>query len=207
MNLEEYLESLADLPAVASSQRDQILSGRLLLVRGEKGDFGTIPQLIVESYAALVQLARSWEEEISASKRHGILLFRGQTRDYCTGIASRVIPAGFRGDNTWADPVRLGDHLRHEAAAWEVVLLHLLGATKESFAFWHTFRGRGDEPDFYFNRSPTAKLVGDPRFLAVLKHYGFPTPNLDVTTDLRVALWFALHRAHLGSDGLIRFSP
>lgn len=210
MNLEEYLGSLADVPGIVVAQREQVLSGELLLVQGEKGDFGTIPQLIVESYAALVQLARSWEEEIAASQRPGVLLFRGQTRDYCKGIASRVIPAGFRGDNTWADPAKMGDHLRAEAAKWEAVVASLLGIPSREFAFSHICQGRGDSSEmkrFYLNRSPTAKLIGDPRFLAVLKHYGFPTPNLDVTTDLRVALWFALHRARTGSDGLIHFSP
>lgn len=41
----------------------------------------------------------------------------------------------------------------------------------------------------------------------VLQHYGAPTPYVDVTRDIRVAEWFALHQFSVDGEGVARSQP
>lgn len=211
MNLDEYMMQIDHLPKeFAAEQRDQIHSGRLAIVVGAKTrpDVGVIPQLLVRSYAEFVQCTESWLHQVAAEVRPGVILFRGQRRDYCDGIARRVIPTALRDGTVASDLEQNSEDMRRAIANWTSVLSSHLGVSEGAFGLGLSYKVRHDPPAatrFYYDGQLLGKLY-DPRLLAVLKHYGFPTFNLDVTADAAIALWFALHAATRDSDGLIQFS-
>lgn len=137
-------------------------------------------------------------------------LFRGQVRDYfdrSTGrllvtpmiLRPRWLGAYYVATSRWSDEVR----------PWFQVL-HDLGIDTGSGIGVGSdlLRDSGfDLPQGLSVSHPTAVARANPVVAGVLQHYGFPTGNLDVTSDATVALWFALHTAVKARDGRIAFRP
>lgn len=141
-----------------------------------RGDWSwKIPVVTAGSLDAYLALA-----EQSQVAGEYVTLFRGQTRDYLddrTGIS--FLPAAFRtreSASEWMLP-RFSEEMQRGVTVW-------LDCLEE-----HGIVSRFVDP------RASAQILRTPEILAVMKHYGFPTPSLDASADPLVALWFATHNA------------
>jgi hypothetical protein len=160
----------------------------------------TIQQTTVSTLTEYLDLVRRYRQLV-ADTDNVVLLFRGQTRDHLHSIGQlgNLLPAAFRG---------------------QLSLLPAAFRTTASYLDWSTDSQQlRDAVIPWFNcladigivprvRDPrhTARVIRTPEILAVLKHYGFSTPSLDVTSNPLVALWFATNRAHKDPDGVWHFT-
>lgn len=75
----------------------------------------------------------------------------------------------------------------------------------------HVQNSGGYEPAHRFFQTGRAWTFatreGHLTLLAYAQHYGLPTPALDVTTDIGVALWFALHRLRKTGENALSITP
>lgn len=122
-------------------------------------------------------------------------LFRGQYRDYFDSAQIlTVTPASWRSD--FGDEYYLlrSETLDRMLAPWASVVEEL---DLSSYSM-----GR-----VHWIRRSAVRILSNPFLLALVMHYGFPTPALDVTPDPWVALWFALHRAIKDEAGHFVYRP
>jgi hypothetical protein len=149
-------------------------------------------------------------ELVSAVPRHGDggLFFRGQSRlhrlERDAGI-KRLLFAG----SCSIEPSLPTAATRSPGFDYDTlhfVLRHFLGECLDQSEL--PLAGKSPPPDTPWQEaceSPTCEL--DYAVMALAQHYGIPTHGLDVTTDLDVALWFALNRYVRGTDDLISYVP
>jgi hypothetical protein len=133
--------------------------------------------LRVESYNDLAARIAS----LQFHNPHLVLLFRGQRREYFSGRRDPTIPPTiFRGSD------------RHGVRDWNELVFRRFDNLKlaESLLIREWNNRFGGRPDF---AESTRRLVRSPVIQwAILQHYDVcPTPLLDVTHSLRVALSFA----------------
>jgi tetratricopeptide (TPR) repeat protein len=59
--------------------------------------------------------------------------------------------------------------------------------------------------DRWFNTSSSVAATWDTAVMALAQHYGIPTPGLDITSSLEVALWFATNKFNKDANGQSRY--
>jgi hypothetical protein len=133
-------------------------------------------------------------------------LLRGQNRDYFDEGELSVEPSAFRtprlrglfaGRPHWS---RLDEQL----TLWEPILCSV-GIDVDSRVKHRLRLEHGGEVSLHA-RHAAARIASNPELGAILQHYGFPTPHLDVTSSAAVALYFALHKSTKTRAGLC-FKP
>ena len=141
------------------------------------------------------------------SRKNHVCLFRGQNRDYFEEDYLIIIPPAYRNqklENMYFNKSELIDAL----SPWEQVLKNTFNLNIRSGAFF-MFKEK-DNPNFIrrfaIDNSPDGRISSNPILMALLQHYGFPTANLDVTSDPLIALWFALHKANTDEEGKIFYT-
>lgn len=121
-----------------------------------------------------------------ACKARSRLVFRGQVHDY-----GSICPSLFRHGSLPKDLVQVYDQRGNPIDRYtKATLLRKFVDWFLSYKLprWHT--------EYYGYISYDHRNTKEKRrdFHALLQHYGAPTKFLDVTYDLRIALWFASHQ-------------
>lgn len=130
--------------------------------------------------------------------------FRGQNKDHFYNNRLQVLPPAYRSEY-WQlrydapDPNRTEvKELKALLDPWEKCLRKEIGLQlTKGYSLIDDLSGNRR---IFVSELPTDLVVNNMEFMAVLQHYGFPTPCLDVTKDPLIALWFALHRPHAVDD-------
>lgn len=158
-----------------------------------------------------------------------VLLFRGQNKDYFEKDRLVVLPPAYRNERLMAMYVpflRASDKalLSSELAAFRKYpdmydeLIKALSPWEEVLSIFNLdyksgvtlmYREKDDTIPmvrFAQDRTASTRVVSNPNLMALLQHYGFPTPCLDVTSDPIVALWFALHSPNVNDKGEIFYT-
>lgn len=137
---------------------------------------------------------------------------RGQTRDHFpSGNRLEVLPPAYR-SLEWRRRYiseEKSDELQKFISPWLDCLRREM-EIEIGPAYFQEFSLPGDPPimrRFAKSSLPSDLVINNPGVMAVLQHYGFPTPCLDVTRSPIVALWFALHRSDPVSEGVRAFRP
>lgn len=170
-------------------------------------DYWVIKQVHVYSLKEYLDTAHKCSKLIRSSKDH-VCLFRGQNRDYFDKDHLIIIPPAYRNQklkNMYFNESELIDAL----SPWEQVLSNVFNLNIRSGAVF-MFKEK-DDPNFIWrfaiDNSPDGRISSNPILMALLQHYGFPTANLDVTSDPLIGLWFALHKANTDEVGKIFYTP
>lgn len=144
-----------------------------------------------------------------ASSFGGRCMYRGQTCDYFDDNGNlRVMPASFRTSElrelfAWIPGARTSP-LDDKLHTWETTLRSCGVDTGTRLKNETPLAGGGS---VYINETAaTVRVACNHEFGAILQHYGFTTPHLDVTDSAAVALYFALQQTKKGPGG-IRFEP
>ena len=132
-------------------------------------------------------------------------VFRGQWREYtdANGFISAT-PAAWRSDLRMQyelDEPELHDKLQ----PWAEVIEEMGVPSDTGLVDMRPIDETGGGWRFYKDRRSGGRVVSNPYLMALLMHYGFPTPSLDVTPDPLVAPWFALHRAIPDSPNQVHY--
>jgi hypothetical protein len=142
-----------------------------------------------------------------AEKLASRCLLRGQNCDYFDAHGDFcVLPSAFRtlklrGLFAW---IPRGSRLDQQLSVWDTVLCSV-GIDVESRV--KKKLPLEDGGNVYLHaREAAVRIASNPELGAILQHYGFPTPHLDVTSSAAVALYFALHKAKKTRAGLC-FEP
>lgn len=159
--------------------------------------FKRIPRISASGVDDVVEIVRMAGHKYGADN----LLFRGQTTEYYLHRSPAFCDL-FYGDSNVLEPSLLPSAMRRKPSIetcmpefmmwvqlWQETSLNLLGnrldglraAVFEQMAA--PVRNNWSEPRFYFQA------------LALAQHYGLPSVGLDVSSDLNVALFFALREA------------
>lgn len=119
-------------------------------------------------------------------KARSRLVFRGQVRDY-----GSMCPSVFRLTSVRSDLVPVYDR-------WgNLIGRHTKATLLRKFVDWFlSYKLPQWHTEYYGYIGYDHRNIEDKRrdFYALLQHYGAPTKYLDVTYDLRIALWFAIHQ-------------
>lgn len=171
-------------------------------------DAWVIRQVHVYSVPEFLTMVHKYCGYIPSGKSH-VCLFRGQTRDYFDGNHLSIAPVAYR-KAKWKKMYYSNKKELFEALSpWEYVLSNIFSLNLRSGAVF-TFQEEGDDPRvirrFAIDATPDGRISFNPTLMALLQHYGFPTPCLDVTSDPLIALWFSLHKADI-RDGKIFYTP
>jgi FRG domain len=165
-----------------------------------------IPQHVVQTPSELEAILAEYES--FAGFLECTSLLRGQNRDYLDdeGFLS-VLPSSYRTQELRNEFSWIGDpssQLTNMLVAWEKVLISVdvdcSGTDRREGVL------DGGTQIILSDRRATTRIASNPQFGAILQHYGFPTPHLDVTSSAAVALYFAHHRTRMTPNGLL-FEP
>ena len=143
------------------------------------------------------------EYQCFAEKFASRCLLRGQSCDYFDDDGNLCVqPSAFRTPKlrklfAWGPG---GSHLDEQLSLWDTILSSL-GIDVDS-RVKHKLRLENGGKVFLEARDAAVRIASNPQLGAILEHYGFPTPHLDVTTIAAVALYFALHKATRTRGGL-----
>lgn len=131
-------------------------------------------------------------------------VFRGQWREHrsADGFIS-VTPMSWRSDLHTLYELDAPE-LHARLHPW-VAVLEAMGLSGQT-GLVHAWREDEQTLRFYRDGRSGGRVLTNPYLLALLMHYGFPTPSLDVTPDPAVALWFALHREVRDRVGRVRYA-
>jgi FRG domain len=171
------------------------------------GESHFIPRHTANTPADL--LALLGEYGTFAARFGGRCMFRGQTRDYFDEKGDlRVMPSSFRTPKlrklfAWI-PGQRTSRLDDKLQTWERVLSSCGVDTDTRLKRKMQLNGGGSV--YIQERAATVRVALNHELGAILQHYGFPTPHLDVTGSAAVALYFALHKVEKRPGG-IRFEP
>ena len=130
-------------------------------------------------------------------------LLRGQNCDYLDDDGNLCVePSAFRTPKlrklfAWV-PGR--SRLDEQLSLWDKILSSV-GIDVDS-RVKHKLRLENGGKVFLEARHAAVRIASNPQLGAILQHYGFPTPHLDVTSSAPVALYFALHKATKAPAGL-----
>jgi FRG domain len=143
------------------------------------------------------------EYQCFAEKFASRCLLRGQSCDYFDDDGNLCVqPSAFRTPKLrklFASGPG-GSHLDEQLSLWDTILSSL-GIDVDS-RVKHKLRLENGGKVFLETRDAAVRIASNPQLGAILEHYGFPTPHLDVTTIAAVALYFALHKATRTRGGL-----
>jgi len=168
-----------------------------------------VPQLHAHSLTELLEIAERYKLMSHGLFGETFCLFRGQSQDYYDHGCFCCPPPAYR-TREWQDRFSCDNKsLADELVRWEAVLGRLGADLRTGVAAFESQRVDDQHAVFRSNidNSPAARITSNREFLAILQHYGFPTASLDVTTDLFVAVWFALHKGVRDERRAIRFEP
>jgi hypothetical protein len=176
--------------------------GDALPIRG--GEYHA-PQHHARSFEQLLYILSGYEEIARDFRLH--IAFRGQTRDYFDSAGNLTVLSGVERNSELARDYTLnGLKYRKALEPWLKVLNEHDIRTDTGVGFKHSLvlpNGSQAHGTVVVNHV-VALLRSNLVVAAILQHYGFPTDHLDASTDLAVALWFALHKAR-NHDGRTLF--
>lgn len=171
-------------------------------------DDWVIKQVHVYSLTEYLDTVHKYSKLIGGSKNH-VCLFRGQDRDYFDKDHLAIKPAAYRNQKRMNMYLSNKSELIAALSPWEHVLSDIFNLDIRTCAVF-PFKEK-DDPDyihrFAIDNSPDGRIASNPALMALLQHYGFPTTNLDVTSDALVALWFALHKGNTDEEGKRFYTP
>ncbi|MCK4735900.1 MAG: FRG domain-containing protein, partial [Methanophagales archaeon] len=133
---------------------------------------------------------------------------RGQNEDHFLNGRLQILPPAYRRLEWWSLYNRIDTNLAKELRGlldpWEDCLRKEFGRSF-GLAYVKILYFPEDPPNaqrVVTSNLPSVLVVNNILAMAVLQHYGFPTPCLDVTRSPAIALWFALHKAHTVDEGV-----
>jgi hypothetical protein len=147
------------------------------------------------------------EYQCFAERFRSRCLLRGQSCDYFDDHGDLYVqPCAFRTPKlrklfAW---IPGGSRLDEQLSLWDTILSSV-GIDVDS-RVKHKLRLENGGKVFLEARDAAVRIASNPQLGAILQHYGFPTPHLDVTSSAAVALYFALHKATKTRAGLL-FKP
>jgi hypothetical protein len=154
--------------------------------------FRRIPRILINSSEELHYIVNSiWSKDPSLK-----LLFRGQTKEYLIGRKPETLQQIF------GSPDALEPSLLPSASRKKIRLEEILPEFSALLQIFCKIRlmsiqENSDDTLFRQNLNDYSNLIGSYNLyfmaLALAQHYGLPSAGLDVTDDLDVALFFALH--------------
>jgi TPR repeat protein len=152
--------------------------------------FRLVPRSRVTSRDALLSTLREIRDTAQRVYGDRVILFRGQTREYLLEREPVERKYLFGRPNALEPSLqpssaRRGGLDNVATAVWGVLVQRHL-ANSGAYAGAHRIQDVGR----VWPHGTSAGLLIN---LAFAQHYGLPTPALDVTRDVGVALWFALH--------------
>jgi hypothetical protein len=166
----------------------------------------------VQEYLAFIETYVGMKNELL----QGHYYLRGQNRDYFSpdGHILQVLPPAYRTRKWWLlynnnDERRL-EKLDRLLAPWKRSLedtgQYRFGRSGVSYFEKCAFSDDSNMVHrFVISKRPSDLVTSNIVAMAVLQHYGFPTPCLDVTRSPWIALWFALHQTHHIHKGRVMF--
>lgn len=157
-----------------------------------------VPVLYVRDMTDLTRVC-SWLFR-SKLERGFKFLFRGQTKDYFDSTGRLIIDPPLLRDPQFQGRSDFSvfdfNHLWEFSEEFKS-LAEELGIPKTEYAYWGRNEGG---TDWYKARGL------HPAFVVLLQHYGVPTTYLDVTTEPRIALWFALRQCKKTDDNRLYYT-
>jgi hypothetical protein len=133
------------------------------------------------------------------------MLFRGQNRDYFEEGVLSVLPVACRNQGRAASQLLSGrGPLVKAADTWCGIIEKSFNLDmRKGFAFMPDKCAGAPVAFHVIDRSVSARLSYNLHYAGLLQHYGFPTPNLDLSEDPIIGLWFALNKASREEGRLI----
>jgi hypothetical protein len=155
--------------------------------------FREIPRLYASSADELLAMCSSIARHVS-KQGTGVnrILFRGQTREYTPPRGKTTLKALYGRDDVIEPSLVPSASRRPPSSATQMAFASVLELASVSPAV---------------QQATWRSILGDRQKVAFAQHYGLATDALDLTEDVKVALWFALTRLDPATENDIVASP